>query len=259
VSVTTNIPWVSDEKKFSNATSISDFVLANDLEIVGHSIGSLSDEDLVCIHRSESVMSDANKVVIAPGTGLGQALLIATGDDHTVVPTEGGHADFAPQNELQYEIHRFLADQYRHVSIERLLSGQGICSLFDFFAYQKGMMIEKAIEELIDSEDKAEVISRSSLDDSSVICRKTMETFASILGAHAGNMALSANAKGGIYLAGGIPRKNIHVLKSNAFVDSYLGKGRLVKYVENCPVYVVIHNNPGIPGALHLALKVFSS
>lgn len=119
-----------------------------------------------------------------------------------------------------------------------------------------GMKVDCDIEAKISEDDKAKVISESALNDSSEVCSQTMNIFVSVLGAHAGNIALTTNSSGGVYLGGGIPKKIIRLIQCEIFEKAYLSKGRLSNYVMNCPVYVITHN-PGIQGAARLALQTF--
>lgn len=256
-SVTTNIPWHVKEKNLIRQTGIANCILANDLEILAHSIPYLTDLDLVCIHSGDEFSVSKNKAVIAPGTGLGQALLFENDGKWVVVPTEGGHADFAPQNELQISLLKYLERQFGHVSYERILSGPGICNIYDFLVTDNIMKADEDIEARFRNEDKAKVISEAAVNETSENCIKAMEIFLSVLGAHAGNVALTTNSSGGIYLAGGIPKKILELFKSNFFIDAFLAKGRLSNYVSKCPVYVVTHKNPALAGAVSYANKKF--
>ncbi|MBX7043355.1 MAG: glucokinase [Ignavibacteria bacterium] len=249
----TNIPWHIDSDLIAKHTGIPNVLVRNDLEVIGHSIGLLSGSDFECIHGNAMHVKEGNSVVIAPGTGLGQAVIAHCGNLTSVIPTEGGHADFAPQDELQYRLHRFLSAKFGHVSLERVLSGNGICSIYDFLiddVDNSGNCGEVPVPE---GEGKAGIISAKATAEESETCVKAMELFSSILGAHAGNMALSFNAKGGVFLAGGIPAKNIGFIRSSKFVSAYLGKGRLSGYVRECPVFVITAEYPGLIGAAKLA------
>ncbi|MBK6504312.1 MAG: glucokinase [Ignavibacteria bacterium] len=257
VSKATNLPWHIEEENLMKNSGIKNCLLANDLEIIAHSISYLSDIDLKCIHPGKGTTAAGNMAIIAPGTGLGQALIIKHNDARIVVTTEGGHADFAPQDELQIRLLKYLMKKFGHVSYERILSGPGICNIFDFLADEMAMKTDCDIEAKIAEDDKAKVISESAVNGTSEVCSQTMNIFVSVLGAHAGNIALTTNSSGGVYLGGGIPKKIIELIQSEIFEKAYLSKGRLSNYVMNCPVYVITHNNPGILGAARLAMQTF--
>ena len=251
----TNIPWLIDSALISEHTGIPYVLVRNDLEVIGHSIGLLSDQDLECIHGNVLHSEMGNSVVIAPGTGLGQAVIAHCSDNKTVIPTEGGHADFAPQNDLQYRLQKFLSAKFGHVSLERVLSGNGICLIYDFLVSEDPDAGNSEDFPVAEGEGKAGIISARAISGESVMCAKAMDLFSSILGAHAGNMALSFNAKAGVFLAGGIPAKNIGFIRNSTFINSYLGKGRLSGYVRRCPVFVITTEFPGLLGAAKLALE----
>jgi len=257
VSKATNLPWHIEEKSLIKNSGIRNCLLANDLEIIAHSLPYLNVNDVNCIHKGKGLKTSGNMAVIAPGTGLGQALIIKHNDARIVVTTEGGHADFAPQDELQIRLLKYLMGKFGHVSCERILSGPGICDIFDFLISEMAMKTDCDIEAKIAEDDKAKVISESAVNGTSEVCSQTMNIFVSVLGAHAGNIALTANSSGGIYLGGGIPKKIIGLIKSENFEKAYLSKGRLSNYVMNIPVYVITHNNPGIIGAARLAMQTF--
>jgi len=257
VSKATNLPWHIEEKSLIKNSEIRNCLLANDLEIIAHSLPYLNVKDVNCIHKGKGLKTSGNMAVIAPGTGLGQALIIKHNDARIVVTTEGGHADFAPQDELQIRLLKYLMGKFGHVSCERILSGPGICNIFDFLISEMGIKADREIESLISGDDKAKVISESAVNNTSEVCSQTMNIFVSVLGAHAGNIALTTNSSGGVYLGGGIPKKIIELIQSEIFEKAYLSKGRLSNYVMNCPVYVITHNNPGILGAARLAMQTF--
>ncbi len=251
--VATNIPWLIDSALILQHTGIPDVLVRNDLEVIAHSLGLLSAQDLECIHGDVLHREEGNSVVIAPGTGLGQAVIANCSISQTVMPTEGGHADFAPQDDLQYRLHKFLSAEFGHVSLERVLSGNGICAIYDFLVREYSNAGNSGEVPVPEGEGKAGIISAKAISGDSETCVNAMQLFSSILGAHAGNMALSFNARAGVFLAGGIPSKNIGFIRSGSFINSYLGKGRLSGYVRQCPVFVITTEFPGLLGAAKLA------
>lgn len=254
-SFTTNLPWRISEIEVKKASNLREFRLANDLELIAHSLDMIPEGGIRTLHPGSGECANGNKAVIAPGTGLGHAFVVS-GIVDTVVPTEGGHADFAPADKIQMRLHSFVSEVTGHVSLERLISGPGIETIYAFMASGEGLEGCALVE---NASDKARAVSECALRQEEGICREAMKMFASLLGAHAGNMALTLNAKGGIYLAGGIPAKNIPLLEGPEFRNSYLSKGRLSDYVADCPVHVVTHPNPGLLGALKLASRFFDA
>ncbi|MBK8552634.1 MAG: glucokinase [Ignavibacteria bacterium] len=249
----TNLPWVLDENVLSEKLNIKNFKLANDLEIIARAVPVLDSNDLITIYNGDNVKKDGNKAVIAPGTGLGQAALICSDGKYNVVATEGGHTDFAASTELEFELFKYSQKKYGHVSYERIASGLGIVNIFNFLKDMKYSETGDELLERLRNEDEAEVISNEALNKRSKICEKTLDVFASVLGAQTGNMVLNYKATGGVYLGGNIPLMNIHKLTDGTFINSYLNKGRLSYLTQMTPVYVIKDKSIGLSGAALIA------
>ncbi|MDI9449020.1 MAG: glucokinase [Bacillota bacterium] len=229
-------------------SSIPQIDFINDLEALGHWILAAEEQDCFClyagrpVHKRQTIL---NKAIIAPGTGLGEALVMAGKD---VYPTEGGHADYAPQTDTEIELLRFLQKDYEHVSYERLLSGPGLLNIYRFLCWQRR-------EPLTEPLPSPEEISKRGLTGECPTCQDTLELFTRILGAEAGNLALKALAFGGIYLGGGIPPKILPKLREGTFLQSFLHKGRFTTLVEKVPVYVILDEQAALQGAAWCDLK----
>lgn len=250
----TNLPWQLCEKELSEKLNIPLFKLANDLECLATAVNFLSEKDLIKISSDKTKISDnQNKVVLAPGTGLGQAALIFTDSGYKVVATEGGHADFASSDETEDELLKYLRKKFVHVSYERIASGSGILNIFEFLKSEKKYTVSIELNQKINSGDAAAVISEEGISGGSGICGKTMDIFISVLGAQAGNMVLNYKATGGVYLGGGIPFKVIDKLKDGKFMKAFLNKGRLSYLPEAAPVYVIKNESAGTYGAAVIA------
>jgi glucokinase len=249
----TNLPWVLEENHLKNALDIPFVRLLNDLEAIAYGVSSLEEHDLYTLNAGRAVKEGAIAVV-APGTGLGEAFL--TWDEERYQPhtSEGGHADFAPADELQLELLHYLQLRYTHVSFERVCSGRGLPNIYNFLK-ESGRKAEPSwlAEQLASAKDPTPVIVENALDPEKVceICRLTLETFVSILGAEAGNMALKVMATGGVYLAGGIPPRILPFLSEGRFLQSFLRKGRLSNVLIPTPVYVILNPNVALLGAAH--------
>ncbi|HEX8254362.1 MAG TPA: glucokinase, partial [Thermoanaerobaculia bacterium] len=174
------------------------------------------------------------------GTGLGEAIVTHHDTTHHVIPSEGGHADFAPQDEEQARLFVHLHQRYGHVSWERLLSGMGLVNIFTFLGGEE--LEPAAIAELAAGGDARAV--------------HTFEIFADIYGAEAGNMALRVLARGGVYLAGGIAAKNIERFTDGRFVEAFLRKGRFRDLVSTIPVDLIVNEDVGVIGALEGARRL---
>jgi glucokinase len=246
---TTNLPWLLDEKQLQASLHIPTVSLLNDLEAIAHFIPFLEPIDLHTLNAGEP-HRNGTLAVIAPGTGLGEAFLTWDTDHYDAHPSEGGHTDFAPINQLEIDMLHYLFTRYEHVSYEHVCSGLGLPNIYAFLK-ASGKAIEPAwlTEKLAASMDPTPVIVESALNARKelpcMICIQTLKTFVSILGAEAGNLALKVIATGGVYLAGGIPPRIIPFLEDNDFMQGFRNKGRLADILKSIPVHVVI--NPRLP------------
>lgn len=251
---TTNLPWVVDAADLARLIGVTDVLLMNDIEAIGHGIGALDDNELVTLHRGAQP-TRGNAAVIAAGTGLGEAGLYWDGTRHRPFASEGGHASFAPRDDLEMELLRFLLPDYGHVSWERLLSGPGLFNVYRFFRDTGRSDEPEWLAELVRDQDPAASISRCALEGTSPICEQSLELFVSLYGAEAGNLALKIMAVGGVYLAGGIAPKILEWLKRPSFHHAFVAKGRMRRLLETIPVRVVLNNRVALLGAARVALS----
>jgi glucokinase len=247
---TSNLPWTIEQDRLAQQIHLPATLLINDLEASAWGIGGLSAKDFTTLHEGPPAVG--NQAVIAPGTGLGEAGLFWNGKRHEIFACEGGHADFAPQGELQIELLRFLASRYGHVSYERILSGPGLVNVYEFLRQQGGKELEGFGSNLA-GEDAAAAISRAALDGTSPLAGAALDLWISVYGAEAGNLALKTMATGGIFLGGGISPKILSRLTGPTFMNSFLGKGRLRPLLENIRVQVVTNDKTGLLGAARCA------
>src|ERR1700685_2431991 len=194
------LPWVVDQSRLAKQIHLPSTLLINDLEANAWGIGALGAQDLVSLNRVAA--SDGNQAVIAPGTGLGEAGLFWNGSRHEVFACEGGHADFAPQGELQIELLQSLASRYGHVSYERVLSGPGLVNVYEFLQQKNGGETPAALAAQSGGGhgDAAAAISHAALDGTSRLAEESLDLWISVFGAEAGNLALKTMATGGIFL-----------------------------------------------------------
>ncbi len=254
----TNLPWEMDEAELREALKLDAVYLLNDLEAIASSIPRLRPEDLQTVHPGAPVRGGAIGVV-APGTGLGEAFLTWTGDRYEAHPSEGGHADFAPTDETQLELLRYLLARLDHVSYEWVCSGMGIPNIYAFYR-DTGRAPEPdwLREQLVQVGDPTPVIVTNALsaDSGCALCRLTLEMFVSVLGAEAGNMALKVLATGGVYIGGGIPPRILPLLMSERFRRAFLNKGRFARLLENVPVHVIMNPKAALIGAAAYGLEM---
>jgi len=253
-SQTTNLPWVLDEQDLARTLGIDTVRLANDFHALALGIQAVGQADLVMLNEGVRVASGPC-ALIGAGTGLGEAVLVpGAGGRYIVIASEGGHADFAPRDEDEIGILRFLLQRYQHVSWERVLSGDGIVNLAEAISHLSGLPLPDAVADAIRTDRAgAAPAAITSAAQTDPLCRRVMHTFASIYGAEAGNLALKSLATGGVFVAGGIAPKILPFLSDGAFRDGFLGKGRMRHLLEAMPVAVVLQPNTAVFGAALLA------
>lgn len=255
---TTNLPWEMDEAELRETLNLEEVHLLNDLESIANAIPSLAAEDIYTLNEG-SVEHGGSIAVIAPGTGLGEAFMTWDGHHYQAHPSEGGHTDFAPSNETEIELLRFLMKRLDHVSYEWVCSGMGIPNIYAFYK-ESGYAPEPdwLTERLAAAEDPTPVIVSAALSDEhySTLCEATLNTFVSVLGAEAGNLALKMLATGGIYLGGGIPPRILPSLKDERFIASFLRKGRFSELLRRMPVRVILNPKAGLMGAATYGLEM---
>jgi glucokinase len=252
----TNLPWEN-----LNATSLTDrlgvprVLLINDFQAVGYGLMGLAAADVAVLQEGRERLR-APRALLGAGTGLGQGILVWQSDRYEPLATEGGHVDFAPVDEEQLELLRFLMTRHDHVSYERLLSGSGLVTLYQFLRGPQAP--ETALEAaLADPQcDPAAVISNAALAANDPVAVRTLRLFARIYGQQAGNLALTCLAGGGVYLAGGIAPRILPFLQDGAFLHSFQAKGRMGRLLTEMPVRVVLNPQVGLLGAAMAAARV---
>jgi glucokinase len=248
----TNLPWELSEEGLARALGINSVYLLNDLAATAWGIATLDSGELFNLHRGDA-SGRGNQAVIAAGTGLGQAGLYFDGHGHKPFATEGGHGDFSPSNERDWQLWQFLQRQYGHVSWERVLSGPGLVTLFDCVLqlqhaappdWRKAANIDAAAE-----------ITRRALNESNELCVETLDWFVELYGREAGNLALKMNCRGGLYLAGGIAPKILPALQTGRFIQAFLNKGRMRPLLEAISVNVICSDLVSLKGLARYAIE----
>jgi glucokinase len=250
----TNLPWTLDSRELSANLGIEHVFLINDLEANGHGIAELQPDQIYTLSEGDPSQI-GNRALIAAGTGLGEGLLTWNGRTHTPYPSEGGHADFAPRNEDEIDLLRYLRDKYNgRISWERVVSGMGMTSIFEFLRDVKGMEVPKSLAEQMGAAgDMNSVITDMALTGKSEICVRTMDMFVSAYGAEAGNLALKILSVGGMYIGGGIAPRILEKLKDGTFMRAFTDKGRLSQLLINMPVRVILESRAAVLGAAAFA------
>jgi glucokinase len=262
----TNLPWRLDERALSRRLRIPQVQLANDLVVGARGCLEVGARDRVVLTAKKPASKGQNLGVLAAGTGLGEARLIWTGDGYLPLGTEGGHGDFAPRTELELALWSFLSARFPdHVSYERVLSGDGLGALYDFFVARGGSVPSKA-SEAIDARrggaagaegDRNAAIAELGLARESEPAAQAVDLFARIYGAEASNVALRELALGGIYVLGNIG-KVIVPARRELFLEGFLHKGRFRDLLATVPIAVVTDPLVGLRGALAMARHLAS-
>ena len=247
----TRLQWEVDGPALQRALGLKRLRLINDFEAIGHALDGIPPAELHCLQAGDPE-AGGTRALIGAGTGLGQALLPHDGHQYRVLPTEGGHADLAPGDELQLELLRHLLARYPHVSWDRVVSGPGLVLIHEFLCLRAGCTPDP---ELQGTEAPAR-ISRRALAGEDALCDQALDLFLQFYGAQAGNLALGAMARGGLYIAGGIAPRILSRLDSGGFMQAFRHKGRMAELMQRFPVQVVLTEQPGLLGATLVAARL---
>jgi glucokinase len=257
---TPNLPWEIDGDALGQRFAVPSFVLVNDLVANAEGIGALLPDELVVIQQG-AYEPDPQRpgALVAPGTGLGMAILCPGDDgDWTPLASEGGHADFAAQGADEAALVAWLAQRFPdHVSAERLLSGPGLRNIYDFLASQRGAEADATVRAAIEQDPKGapRLVSEAAQAETCAVCVAALDRFVRVYGAIAGNLALSALATGGVFLGGGISPKIRGPIESGAFLHAFRAKGRLGPLMELLPVRLILNSDTAMLGAARRAAR----
>lgn len=234
----TNLPWSVDAAACGAAFGLPPLRLANDFAAAAAGIAALDDAGLVTLRRG-APLADGVRLVIGAGTGLGMAVLAKEGDGFRILPGEGGHVGFSPQDETQLRIHAALLAEHGRVTWERVVSGPGLADIHRILA---GETLAAA------------AVTAAALGDSTSSARRSLDAFLAAYGAFAGDMALAVMARGGVFLAGGIAAKVLPALRTGPFLAAFDAKAEHGALAARMPIHAVIDEELGLKGAALLAL-----
>jgi glucokinase len=251
----TNLPWVVDAESIQTVVGAQRAFIINDLQATAFAVPYLPDGSLAVLQRGKADPR-GNIAVIAAGTGLGQSFLVWTAKGYLPVASEGGHADFAPRDEREVILFRYLQERYGRVSVERVVSGPGLHSIYRFLRESEDMPESGTVEARLATEDPSRVISQEGLAGTSETCCEALRIFSSLYGAQAGNLALHVMATGGVVLGGGIAPAILPILSDGPFLESFLGKGRFQEFLSRVPVRVIRDDKAALIGAAQYALAI---
>jgi glucokinase len=239
----TNNPWVIDAAELRVTYGFSTVRLINDFEAVAWSLPHLSRDKLLQAGGGHPV-AGAPLAALGPGTGLGMAVSLPHAAGHLVLSSEGGHSTMAGSSLREDAVIAYLRQRFGHVSAERVVSGSGLENLYEAIAVLDGIALPKR---------RAAEITQEGIKGTCATSRAAIEMFCAMLGTVAGNLALTLGARGGIYIAGGILRHMSEYFVRSQFRERFEGKGRLRKYLEPIPVYLVLDEDVAFTGLRTLA------
>jgi glucokinase len=245
----TNLPWIVDGTAMAASLSLARVRILNDLEATAFGVGVLEPSDLAVIYEGVPLPT-ATSIVIAAGTGLGEAILFWDGTRHLAMGTEGGHADFAPHTPQQAELWKFLRGRVDYVSAEIILSGRGFQNVHEFL---DPSVKHPGFDD--PANDPAPGITQRGLSGECRVCAATLDLWTEIYGSEAGNFAIRTLARGGIYVAGGIALKVLPKLKDGRFAAAARDKEKMREFLAHVPIYVVLNEECPLLGAAYVAWK----
>lgn len=248
----TNLGWDVDSREVAEILGVNSVGLINDLQATAYGTLRLAHDEKILLNAGVA-QPKAPIAVIAAGTGLGESALIWDGKRYRAIPSEGGHTDFGPRNEVEIELLRFLTKKFHRTSYERIVAGPGFVNLYEFFRSKAEYPEPEWLRAKMLSGDPPAVISQAAVEGRDQVCMKVAETFASLYGAEAGNLALKILATGGVYVCGGIAPKMLPMIQKH-FMEAFVTKGRYSNLMKQMPVYVVLNDKTALIGAAHYAL-----
>jgi glucokinase len=245
---TTNLPWIVDAHKLIHQFHLENCKMMNDLVANAYGIQVLKDEDKVVLQKGISKLK-GNQALISAGTGLGEAGLFFDGKSYHPFPTEGGHCDFAPTDEEEIEILKFLQKRHGHVSYERILSGMGFSALYDFYTSEQKMPKSQAVELITDKKQRPKIITDLGLKKQDKTCETVLRRFVKIYAQEASNLALKLYALGGLYIGGGIAPKIIEAMMTPDFLSTFKDKGRFHDWLNFVTIVLIKDEKTALKGA----------
>jgi glucokinase len=238
----TNLPWEVDGARLARQLGGVRVRLVNDFAAQAHGL-ALLDANELCTLAAGGAEADGLRALLGAGTGLGVAMVVGTGATERVLPSQGGHVDFAPRTARERALGEMMMNAYGRVSLEMLLSGHGIARLYCFM---RGLALEAAR-----TEDAAAISARAFAGEAAAI--ETLRLFARLLAAAAGNLALTMLAGGGVFLCGGIAARILPFLQAPEVVEVFRDHPSMGAVLARIPLHVVVDERLGLKGAARIA------
>lgn len=236
----TNNPWVIRPALMEERLGVERFIIVNDFAAIAHAVAGFDASAYRHVCGPENDLPDSGVIsIVGPGTGLGVASLLRRPGGHYVIATEGGHIDWAPLDPLEDKILEHLRENFRRVSVERLVSGRGLLNIYEALG-----TIENRPYTLRDEKD----LWTAALQGTDTLAAAALDRLCLIFGASAGDFALAQGAHA-VVLAGGLGLRLVDYLPRSGFRDRFIAKGRFERMMDEMPVKVITHPQPGLFGA----------
>jgi glucokinase len=253
----TNLSWYLDGRQMEADLKIPTIRLINDFAAVGYGTLDLQASDLVVL-QDQPRQAQASIALLGAGTGLGEALLVWQENRYQVLPIEGGHADFPARDPLEIGLLQYLQARYGRISVERVVSGQGIYAIYQYLRDTHFAPEADAVKAAMASQDPTAVVGQQALAGTDRLCTKALAMFVAAYGAEAGNLALKSLPYGGIYIAGGVAPKILPKLQDGLFLAHFLDKGRMTALLKQMRISVILNPKVGLIGAAYYAQRLLS-
>ena len=249
---TTNIKFKIDVTELSRDLQIDKVYLINDLEATAFGMTEVDDEFIVTM-RNGNPSIGGHIAILAPGTGLGEACLFWDGKYLRPMPSEGGHSEFAPRTDVEFELVKFLQKTYGEIIVwERLVSGPAIYKIYEFLRDVKGYEEQAWLtQKLAEAKDKSAVISETAMSGLCTTCVLAMEMLVDFMARRANNMVLNYKATGGLILAGGIPPRIYNFINKDKIEESFLKCDEMEPLLAGIPIYLNLNSKTALYGAAY--------
>ena len=258
----TNLPWNVTEKELGVLLNTPRVKLINDFISVAYGLTSLNPDDIVVLQKGKMSIEEIDKptiAVIGAGTGLGATHLGYLDNHYHAFPSEAGHAGFAPETRQQTALLAWLQKKYNHVSLEMILSGRGLATIYEFLHETEKLKESEEVKKALRNKEPAKVISEYGIKGMDKLCERTLECFVDIYGGAAGNIALHYFPLNEVYIAGGIAVKIKNKMIEPRFIHAFNSKGLMSDNMKNISVKLVLNDKVGVYGALGYIQSVYSS
>lgn len=248
--ITTNIPWKISGDELADKLKCRRVHLSNDLVTTAQGLRELPSDRFVTINKG--IKNETGNIgLIAAGIGLGEAIIYRSEQGQVNCDSEGGHADFAPGNQLEAELWQYLYSEHGHIEVEDVLSLGGIERIYDFLVETQGMVESKELKGVTDKPGR---IIELALSGANSTAGRTMDIFIDCYASEAANLALKGMTIGGIYLGGLIAPQIMTLLDTGSFLERFVKPGRMTDLLARMPVCLLIEDKTALIGAASLGL-----